>query len=156
MPMPFLKSILHNLGVLCVGFAFGLVGYLLDEAIGIAGFASTWATVIGWLLIAIGFFIRVWAAYSFYQHKMKVISLAPQGTLITSGPFRFSRNPLYLGGNVFIFLGAVLLFGSPMGLVLTAINIIAVDFMIRREERQLSQTFGAEWLRYKHSVRRWI
>jgi protein-S-isoprenylcysteine O-methyltransferase Ste14 len=87
---------------------------------------------------------------------MKVISLKPQKTLITSGPFSFSRNPLYLGGNVFIFLGAVLFLGSPTGLFLTAINILIVEFQIRREEKQLEQSFCEEWIRYKKRVRRWF
>jgi Phospholipid methyltransferase len=56
--------------------------------------------------IAIGFLLRVWATFHFYEQHMKVISLVPQKKLITSGPYRFSRNPLYLGGNVFIFFAA--------------------------------------------------
>jgi protein-S-isoprenylcysteine O-methyltransferase Ste14 len=87
---------------------------------------------------------------------MKVISLVPQQALVTSGPFRFSRNPLYLGGNVFIFFGAALLLGSPTALVFTAIHLPLVDLFIRREEKQLEQTFGEAWVRYKHQVRRWI
>jgi protein-S-isoprenylcysteine O-methyltransferase Ste14 len=57
------------------------------------------------LLLALGFLLRVWATVYFYRHSMRVISLEPQTALITSGPYRFSRNPLYLGGNVFIFFG---------------------------------------------------
>jgi protein-S-isoprenylcysteine O-methyltransferase Ste14 len=87
---------------------------------------------------------------------MAVIKLTPQKHLITSGPYRFSRNPLYLGGNVFIFLGAGLFLGSPAGIVLTAINIIAVDVMIRREEGQLARDFGEEWVSYRNRVRRWL
>ena len=80
---------------------------------------------------------------------MKVISLVPQKTLITTGPYRFSRNPLYLGGNVFMFLGAVLVLGLPMGLVLTIVNILFVDFFIRREEKQLEREFGPQWEQYR-------
>ena len=87
---------------------------------------------------------------------MKVISLAPQKTLITSGPYRFSRNPLYLGGNVFIFFGAMLLFGSATGLFITAIHLPFVDLFIRREEKQLEKDFGEQWMRYKKQVGRWI
>jgi protein-S-isoprenylcysteine O-methyltransferase Ste14 len=150
------KSVLHNIGVVVVGFGFGLLGRGFDWLLGISAFHSVVAAVSGGVLVALGFLLRVWATYHFYEHQMRVIVLVPQQHLITSGPYRYSRNPLYLGGNVFIFLGAVLLLGSPSGIVLTALNILLVDFMIRREERQLAQVFGEEWERYRSQVRRWL
>ena len=100
--------------------------------------------------------MRVRATFYFYERQMKVISLVPQKVLITSGPYRFSRNPLYLGGNVFIFFGAGLLVGSPIALLITAFHLPFVDLFIRREEKQLGEDFGQEWMRYKNQVRRWI
>ena len=87
---------------------------------------------------------------------MRVISLEPQGALITTGPYKYSRNPLYLGGNVFCFFGAALLFGSPTALVMTVLHIPLVNLMIRREEEQLEREFGAEFRTYKKQVRRWL
>jgi protein-S-isoprenylcysteine O-methyltransferase Ste14 len=103
-----------------------------------------------------GFPLRVWATFYFYQNRIKVISLSPQRTLITSGPYRFSRNPLYLGGNVFVFLGAALLFGSPVAVFITILHLPLVDVFIRREERQLERDFGEDWLQYRKRVRRWL
>ena len=154
--MNLIKSLLHNIGVVLVGFAFAYLGRGIDALLGIAEFRSILALIAAWTLIAIGFLIRVSATFLFYERQMKVLSLVPQKKLITSGPYRFSRNPLYLGGNFFIFLGAVLFLGSPSGIVLTAINIVAVDFMIRREEKQLAQGFGEEWVSYRNRVRRWL
>jgi len=151
-----LKSLLHNVGVLIVGFALAFVGRAIDALLGISRFHSVLTTVLALLLLAIGFLLRLWATYLFYERHMKVISLVPQQKLITSGPFSISRNPLYLGGNVFIFLGAVLFLGSPAGIVLTAVNVLAVDFMIRREERQLAQQYGEAWTQYANRVRRWL
>ncbi|HEY6414520.1 MAG TPA: isoprenylcysteine carboxylmethyltransferase family protein [Edaphobacter sp.] len=150
------KSILHNIGVVIVGFAFAFLGTRIDSLLGIADFHSVFAGILAWVLLAIGFLLRVWATFLFYERRMRVISLVPQKTLVTSGPYRFSRNPLYLGGNVFIFLGAVLFFGSPSGIALTAINILVVDLMIRREEKQLERDFGREWESYRSKVRRWL
>lgn len=87
---------------------------------------------------------------------MRVIDLKPQKKLITSGPYRFSRNPLYLGGNIFIFLGASLVMGTPSGVILTFLHLPLVDLMVRREERQLEKSFGKEWLEYKEKVQRWF
>ena len=151
-----LKSILHNLGVVAVGFGVALLGSALDSRLGISRFHSLGTAIIGGILLAAGFLLRVWAALHFYEHQMKVISLTPQKTLVTSGPFHFSRNPLYLGGNVFIFFGASLLLGSPSALVLTTIHIPLVDVFIRREEKQLERKFGEEWIRYRQRVRRWL
>jgi protein-S-isoprenylcysteine O-methyltransferase Ste14 len=87
---------------------------------------------------------------------MKVISLTPQAHLITTGPYRFSRNPLYLGGNVFIFSGAALLVGSPAALLMTALHLPLLDLFIRREEKQLAEKFGPQWSAYRARVRRWL
>lgn len=154
--MILVRSILHNAGVVAVGFGVAFVGTRLDLLVGTPRFQSLLAVVAGVLLIAAGFLLRAWATYCFYQHRMRVISLAPQRTLLTSGPYRYTRNPLYLGGNVFIFFGAGLVLGSPMALAITALHLPLVDVFIRREERQLERTFGEEWRRYQHSVRRWL
>jgi protein-S-isoprenylcysteine O-methyltransferase Ste14 len=155
MSLSLLKSILHNIGVVVVGLGFAYLGTRVDVLLGIRRFHSFLTTTVGQLLVIIGFLLRVWATVHFYQQRMKVISLVPQRALITSGPYRFSRNPLYLGGNVFVYFGALLL-GSPAALVLTILHLRLVDRMIRREEKQLAQDFGSEWRAYTNRVRRWL
>src|SRR5262249_41015800 len=151
-----LKSLLHNIGVVIVGLGIAYLGTRVDALLGVSAFTSPLVKAAALLLLALGFLVRVWATVFFYAHKMRVISLEPQKTLITSGPYRFSRNPLYLGGNVFIFFGAALLFGSPMALFATTIHIPLMDLFIRREEKQLERDFGEAWQSYKKRVRRWL
>ena len=154
--MNLLKSLLHNAGVIIVGFGVALIGSKIDSLFHIHGFHSLVSKAMGWLLLALGFFLRVWATWYFYERQMKVIELAPQTKLITTGPYRISRNPLYLGGNVLIFFGAAWVLGSPTALVLIALHLPLMDLFIRREERQLERTFGEEWVKYKDHVRRWV
>jgi len=151
-----LKSILHNIGVVAVGLGLAYAGTRVDSLLGISAFSFPFLKSTGWLLLTLGFLTRVWATVHFYAHKMRVISLEPQKALITSGPYHFSRNPLYLGGNVFIFFGAALIFGSPTALIATAIHIPLIDLFIRREERQLERVFGEAWHSYRKQVRRWL
>jgi protein-S-isoprenylcysteine O-methyltransferase Ste14 len=151
-----LKSVLHNVGVVIVGFVIAFIGTRIDKILGARGFMSAPGVVLGVVLLVAGFLLRVWATFRFYELHMKVIALEPQDALITSGPYAFSRNPLYLGGNVFIFFGAAIAVGSPAAVVFTAIHIPVIDFFIRGEERQLAERFGDEWRRYRKRVRRWI
>jgi len=127
--MNLLKSILHNIGVVAVGFLFALVGVGTDRLLGIASFQSLFALVLGSALLAAGFLLRVWATYHFYCRQMKVIVLSAQTYLITDG----------LGG-----------------IVLTVIHWPLMGLMVRREERQLEAAFGDQWRQYKERVRRWI
>ena len=154
--MNLFKSILHNLGVTVVSLGIAYLGTVADGLLGLAAFGALWVRAAGVLLLLLGFLIRVWAATYFYAHAMRVISLVPQARLITSGPFRLSRNPLYLGGNVFMFFGAALLLGSPTALVATALHLPLLDRMIRREENQLQRQFGEAWQSYAKRVRRWL
>jgi protein-S-isoprenylcysteine O-methyltransferase Ste14 len=151
-----LKSILHNIGVVIVGLALAYLGTVVDSLLGAPAFSFPPVKVAGLLLLALGFLVRVWATVYFYARKMRVISFVPQTRLITSGPYRFSRNPLYLGGNVFIFFGAALFLGSPTALFATAVHLPLMGRFIRREEEQLERQFGEEWRSYKKRVRRWL
>lgn len=150
------KSVQHNIGVIVVGFIFALIGVGLDELFGFTYFSFPFSTILGLISLIIGFFIRLWATYYFYKYNLAVIVLHAQKKLITEGPFRFSRNPLYLGGNVFIFLGASLILGTLMGVLLTFLHLPLLDLMIRREEKQLEKKFGQKWIAYTKKVRRWI
>ena len=156
MTINFLKSILHNIGVVLGSLGVAYLGSLVDWFLGISTFSSPLTNVCGWVLLTLGFLTRLWATFHFYNLSMRVISLVPQSSLITSGPYRYTRNPLYLGGNVFCFFGAALALGSPTALVLTAIHLPFVNLMIRREERQLELKFGQEFRAYKQHVRRWL
>ena len=111
-----LKSILHNVGVVIAGIGLAFLGKVVDSRFGFSAIAFPFEKAVGVFLLGLGFLLRVWATFHFYVHKMRVIALQPQATLLTSGPYRFSRNPLYLGGNAFVFFGTALLFGSPTAL----------------------------------------
>jgi protein-S-isoprenylcysteine O-methyltransferase Ste14 len=110
-----------------VGLAIAYLGTLVDPLVGASRFGSTPAKAAGVVLLALGF-----------------------------GPYRLSRNPLYLGGNVFIFFGGALLLGSVTALIATALHLPLIDLFIRREERQLERDFGEQWRGYKQRVRRWL
>lgn len=150
------QAVLHNIGVLAVGFAVAFAGGRFDAVLRWRALDSRLAGGAGLVSLVSGFALRTWATTYFYRSGMRVVVLQPQAQLLTSGPFGFSRNPLYLGGNVFIFFGASLVLGTRMGLVLTIVHLPLVDLMVRHEERQLEQRFGGKWLAYRDHVRRWI
>lgn len=86
---PLVRSVLHNLAVTGVSLVVGLIGVGIDRLLGIPEFASTPWFIAGVLLLTIGFLIRVWAAYHFYQNGMRVIVTEAQRTLLTTGPYRY-------------------------------------------------------------------
>jgi len=80
----------------------------------------------------------------------------PTTAIVRAGPYRFSRNPIYLAFSL-LHLG-IAAWANSLWLVATLIAAVAVmaGVVIRREEEYLEKRFGAEYLDYKKSVRRWI
>ena len=76
--------------------------------------------------------------------------------IVRSGPYRFSRNPIYLAFSL-LHLG-IAIWVNSLWLVATLIAAVVVMacVVIPREERYLERRFGAEYLDYKKSVRRWL
>jgi protein-S-isoprenylcysteine O-methyltransferase Ste14 len=84
------------------------------------------------------------------------IPFHPSTRVVVHGLYRFTRNPMYLGFALFT-LGLALMVDSAWLLLAALIGIILIDrLVIVREERYLERKFGAEYLGYKHRVRRWI
>ena len=80
----------------------------------------------------------------------------PATALATAGPYRVSRNPIYLALTLF-YLGVGLAAGSLWVVVLAGPALLVMHLgVVRREERYLERRFGAAYLDYARRVRRWI
>jgi protein-S-isoprenylcysteine O-methyltransferase Ste14 len=80
----------------------------------------------------------------------------PAVVLVTNGPFRFSRNPLYVALTGLYVGVALLIDGLWTLLLLVPLLVVTQQGIVRREERYLERKFGEEYRTYKIRVRRWI
>ena len=80
----------------------------------------------------------------------------PTTTIVTRGPYRFSRNPMYLSLTM-LYLG-IAVTANALWVLLLVVPILAAmhRLVIVREERYLERKFGDTYLRYRSRVRRWI
>ncbi len=111
---------------------------------------------IGLLPLLIGISGDIWAPALFKKATTTVIPFQRSSALVTTGPYRYSRNPMYLG-LAFILIGIAILHGSisPVLVIPVFIWLISKNF-IEKEETMLEETFGDAYLEYKKQVRRWI
>jgi protein-S-isoprenylcysteine O-methyltransferase Ste14 len=110
----------------------------------------------GLVIIGLGLALMVWAAVHFRRAGTNIHPHQPALALVTGGPYRFTRNPMYLG-MAGILLGAALLLGSlsPF-IVIPGFMALVGERFIDQEEAKLEATFGAPYLDYKEKVRRWL
>lgn len=110
----------------------------------------------GALLTVGGIAVAGWGTRSFAKAGTPIVPFERSTALVKSGPFRFSRNPMYLG-LVAALVGIAVLMetASPWLPIPVFVWIIRTRF-IAGEERFLEEIFGAEYLEYRKSVRRWL
>jgi protein-S-isoprenylcysteine O-methyltransferase Ste14 len=108
----------------------------------------------GVVLMAIGLFIA--AVRTFRAAGTPVPGNRPTTTIVRTGPYRFSRNPIYLAFSA-LQIGIAFWVGS-LWLLITLVPALALMsfWVIPREERYLEAQFPSEYLPYKSSVRRWL
>ena len=111
---------------------------------------------LGALLILIGAWIIISARRMMQRAGTAIRPTIPTTALVITGPFRFTRNPLYVGATL-IYVGIAVAARSLWALALLLVVLAVMQRgVIDREEHYLERKFGADYVRYKERVRRWI
>lgn len=130
-----------------------LVGVALDRVWPLANGYATWG---GLALVAAGLALDAWAAAAFQRAQTTVLPWGRARFLVPHGPYRYTRNPMYLG-MALSYLGLALLVGSWWALALLPVVLVVITvYVIRREERHLAARFGDDYDAYRARVRRWL
>jgi protein-S-isoprenylcysteine O-methyltransferase Ste14 len=114
------------------------------------------APLLGACLIVVALALLSYSIAEFRAAGTPVPARKPTTAIVRTGPYRISRNPIYLAFSI-LQLG-IAIWANSLWLLATLIAALAVIdcFVIAREERYLERKFGAEYLDYKESVRRWL
>jgi len=110
----------------------------------------------GLALVAVGLGIAIWGRRTMVAAGTNVNPSRPATVIVTSGPFRFSRNPLYVSLTL-LYLGLSLAFDTWWGpIALIPLLIVMHLGVVLREERYLDKKFGESYRQYRSSVRRYL
>lgn len=110
------------------------------------------------VLASVGLVFGLTGMVSFWRAKTTINPTRPTATssLVTSGAFRFTRNPMYLSLLLYLFAWAAYL-SNLLALLFVPVYVLYInEFQIKPEERVLSSLFGPEYAAYKGRVRRWL
>ena len=132
------------------------VGILLHALFPMNLLPPVLANVVGGLSFILAVILAVLASRTMRQAGTNVNPSQPTTAIVSDGPFRFTRNPLYL--SLTLLYSSISLLANalwPM-LMLPIVLIIIERGVIAREERYLEDKFGEEYTHYKARVRRWI
>ena len=112
--------------------------------------------LVGWGLIALGVILAAWAAIEFGRARTPVMPRNDPETIVTSGPYQYTRNPIYVA-DAMILIGWGALLGSlwPFLLVLPFCWVIQERF-IKDEEAALQKAFPQQWKSWASQTRRWL
>jgi len=139
-----------------VTLIFIAIAYLAKWAIPIPFVLPSIVRITGFVLVIISFLLGFGA---FLEFKKANTTINPHGSvssIIASGIYRFTRNPIYLG-FVLTLIGFPLYSGTLWGLILAPVFIYSMNsLVIEREEAYLEKKFGETYSSFKSRVRRWL
>jgi len=136
----------------------GLVAHFGFPATRVFDFSdSIWFAIVGGIVFLAGFALTLNASRWFAQEKTEILPTSPTNrVLVTQGPYRRTRNPMYLGMVVSLLGIAIWLGTLPMFLAALADFLVLNFVFIPFEEEKMARQFGASFEAYKQKVRRWL
>jgi len=130
-----------------LGLHYALPGYRWIE--------SPWR-YLGFIPAAAGFCVVFYAAGLFRKHRTAIKPFKESSSLVTQGPYRFTRNPMYLSMSMALCGAAVVLGSITCLLILPLFVWLITTRFIRVEEAMLTERFGETYRAYRQRVRRWV
>jgi protein-S-isoprenylcysteine O-methyltransferase Ste14 len=110
----------------------------------------------GFALIATGIGVAAWGARTFQEADTSISPHDPATTLVESGPYEYTRNPIYIGMTA-VYSGITLLLNNFWGfLLLPGVLVVVQRGVIEREEAHLRATFGDAYDEYTERIPRWL
>jgi protein-S-isoprenylcysteine O-methyltransferase Ste14 len=128
---------------------------ILDRVAPVPFLPRTVSVWVGIPLLALGVVFWTWGVSGLIRKGETPNPAKATARLVTSGPYRFSRNPIYTGGTVGL-LGLALLLDTATGVAVVVALWLGARHLTLAEERYLEAKFGEEWREYRARVRRWI
>ena len=138
-------------------FLAGLAaGFGLEALLGGGTLPDALRWPLGGLALVAGIALQTSFMVAFSRKGTSVEPWKPTTAIVTTGPYRLTRNPAYLG-MALIYVGIAMLADAPWALLPLPVVLVVIDrAVIAREERYLVRTFGQEYLDFKARRRRWI
>jgi protein-S-isoprenylcysteine O-methyltransferase Ste14 len=147
-----IKPPLLFLGALALGCLLTLV---VPIGPGLAS-ANGLALATGFALIVSGFALAAVSVRAFHFAGTDVVPGRPSTALVTTGPYKITRNPIYIGFALVYFGLAIVLTSAWVLLLLIPVLVILQRGVVEREEAYLERKFGGAYRKYQAHVPRWL
>jgi protein-S-isoprenylcysteine O-methyltransferase Ste14 len=132
-----------------------LLSWLVPIGPGLGG-ANARALAVGATFAVLGLALGGYAVWEFRRLGTSVVPGDPATAMVESGPYRYTRNPIYLGFVLLYFGLAVMLTSEWMLVLLVPVLMILQRGVVLREEAYLSEKFGEAYRKYQARVPRWL
>lgn len=116
---------------------------------------SVWFQLMGLIIASLGIFFFISGMLTMRDSWRAGIPTDDKTNLVTTGIYRFSRNPAFLGFDL-LYIGIFLAYPNIIHFVVLSLTIILFDLQIRQEEKYLEIAFGDEYRQYVNHVRRYL
>ena len=140
------------------GFLAGLAldRWVYDFPLAGASAIRPMLATLGWFFAGTAFALVGWAFATFLRARTAIIPHRPASQLVRAGPYRYTRNPMYVS-LVLLYTGLALVFDTAWPLVVLPFVVTALHVLvIAREEAYLARAFGGAYVEYTREVRRWL
>jgi protein-S-isoprenylcysteine O-methyltransferase Ste14 len=150
----------HGPGIIVPPPLIYIIGFLLAYAMNgfypIPMFGPPLSIVLALIAVTPSAVLGLWSLLEFWRAKTNPLPHKPSSSLVIIGPYRITRNPMYVSLTLFYISLGFLLGISWTFVFLPAVILVMHYYIIRREESYLESRFGEQYQAYKQQVRRWL